>query len=79
MNVFYMPVGKMAFKRVVVTITFYIIDLRREILSVGRKIQIVENVIIVNKIFAVAILFHFFGKLALCKYLPDSLHRKALD
>lgn len=79
MNILYMPIGEVAFKRMIVTKIFSIFHYRRDALITRSAEKVGENVIVINKIFTITVLFHFFGKLILRKNLSDSLHRKALE
>lgn len=79
MNILYMPIWEVAFKRMIVTKILSIFHNRQDVLITRSAEKVWENVIIVNKIFTITVLFHFFIKLVLCKNLPDGLHRKALE
>jgi len=78
MNILDVAIRKVAFKRMVVAELFSVFHLREFHLIVTGEIKIWEDIVVVNKIFTITVLFHFFSELVLCKYLPYCLHRKAL-
>jgi len=79
MNILDMPIRKVAFKSMIVPEMFSIFHLGEYYLIIRGEIKIGEDIVVINNIFATAVLFYFFGELVLCKYFPDCLHRKALE